>query len=199
MRRLAALTLALVLACAAVPAWAATPAPLDLGADLPAVSAPSTNQVFGRMYFPRLKSKFWGQKLISGVAARQLHAGIGWFKETSLPGQVGNFAVAGHRATYGEPLAYVDKIRKGDKLYVQTKAAWYVYRMTHDQITQPTALWVLDPVPGDAWDATPTKRLITIVTCEPRYGHSKRWIWWGELVAAYPADATLTEVQAAKA
>ena len=198
MKRFATLGLAMLLAFATTPARAAELTPLD-PATIAAVAAPAKNKTFGTMYFPRLKSKFWGQKLISSVAKRQLDAGIGWFTTTAMPGELGNFAVAGHRATFGEPLAYVDKIRKGDKLFIKTSAAWFVYRMTHDQITLPTAMWVLDPVPGDAWDAKPTKRLITIVTCEPRYGSSKRWIWWGELAAAYPATATLAEVQAASA
>ena len=188
-----------MLALAAAPARAADITQLDLGGDLPVVVAPTNNQAFGTMYFPRLKSKFWGQPLIAGVATRQLDAGIGWFKHTALPGAVGNFAVAGHRATYSEPLAYVDKIRKGDKLFIRTSAAWYVCAMTKDKIVQPTAMWVLDPVPGQPWDTQPTQRTITIVTCEPRYGHSKRWVWWGELVAAYPANATFAQVRAAAA
>ena len=191
--------IAAVMLCVAVPARAADIAPYDLAQPLPVVAFPKTNQTFGTMYFPRLKSKFWGQKLIAGIATRQLNACIGWFPTTSLPGQLGNFAVAGHRATYGEPLAYVDRIRKGDRLFIKTDAAWYVYRMTHDQITTPKAVWVIDPVPGDVWNTKPTQRLITIVTCEPRWGSSKRWIWWGELTAAYPPDATLAEVQAASA
>ena len=198
MKRFVAFGVALLLSAAAVPARAADVAPLDLS-NLPAVSAPSTNQTFGSMYFPRLKSKFWGQPLIAGVANRQLDAGIGWFKHTALPGAIGNFAVAGHRATHSEPLAYVDRIRKGDKLFIRTEVAWYVYVMTKDKIVPPSAMWVLDPVPGQPWDTAPTKRVITIVTCEPRYGHSKRWIWWGELKAAYPPDATLAQVQAAAA
>jgi len=168
---------------------------LDL-ASVPVVERPVLNETFGRMFMPRLKSKFWGQKLIAGIAKRQLNAGIGYFPQTALPGQIGNFAVAGHRATYGEPLAFVDKIRTADKVYVQTAAAWYIYTMTNDRIVKPQAMWVIDPVPGKAWDATPTKALITIVTCEPRYGSSKRWIWWGELSAVYAPDTTLATIVA---
>ena len=140
MQRFATLGLAMLLAFATTPARAAELTPLD-PATIVSTSAPAKNKTFGTMYFPRLKSKFWGQKLISGVAKRQLDAGIGWFTTTAMPGELGNFAVAGHRATFGEPLAYVDKIRKGDKLFIKTAAAWFVYRMTHDQITLPTAMW----------------------------------------------------------
>ena len=48
----------------------------------------------------------------------------------------------------------------------------------------PTDTWVIDPVPGDP-GATPTERLITLTTCNPRWGSTTRWIWWGDLTTSY--------------
>ena len=42
-----------------------------------------------------------------------LARGVGHYPETARPGQVGNFAVAGHRATNGEPFAALDQVHSG--------------------------------------------------------------------------------------
>jgi hypothetical protein len=56
--------------------------------------------------------------------------GLGHYHETQMPGQLGNFAVAGHRSGYGEPLAHVDELQEGDAIVVRTKDYWYVYHYT---------------------------------------------------------------------
>ena len=38
--------------------------------------------------------------------------GVGHYPQTALPGEIGNFAVAGHRATNGQPFAYLDKVHR---------------------------------------------------------------------------------------
>ena len=49
-----------------------------------------------------------------------------------MPGEVGNFAVAAHRSTHDEPFANIDDLRVGDKVYVQTREAWYTYTLQKD-------------------------------------------------------------------
>ncbi len=43
--------------------------------------------------------------LLDGTSDQALAAGFGHLDGTADPGQVGNFATAGHRVTHGEPLA----------------------------------------------------------------------------------------------
>ena len=43
--------------------------------------------------------------VVEGVGCDDLARGVGHYPETARPGEVGNFAVAGHRATNGEPFA----------------------------------------------------------------------------------------------
>ena len=117
-----------------------------------------------------------------------LARGIGHYPQTQLPGEKGNFAVAAHRATNGEPFRDIDRLQVGDKVYVETQDHWYEYTLGRDEIVAPQATWVLDPVPGDA-GATPTERLITLTTCNPRWGHTSRWVWWGDLTARYDKAA----------
>lgn len=139
---------------------------------------------FGLIYIPRLKEKVWGMPLVEGVEKAELAQGIGHYPKTALPGQIGNFAVAGHRSTNGEPLAQIDKIKAGDLAIVETAVGYYAYELTKTKLVQPEDTWVIDPVPGKK-DVAPTERLITITTCHPRWGNAQRWIWWGTLKKTY--------------
>ncbi len=92
--------------------------------------------------------------------------------------------MAGHRATNGEPFRDIDRLQVGDKVYVETQDSWYEYTLRRDQIVSPADSWVIAPVPFDQ-DASPTERLITLTTCNPRWGSTTRWIWWGDLSTRY--------------
>ena len=50
---------------------------------------------------------------------------------------VGNFSVAGHRKTHGEPFRHLDEMRAGDLVYVETAQAWYTYRIDADPVIVP--------------------------------------------------------------
>lgn len=157
------------------------------GEDTPE-ARPEIGNAFALMYIPRLSDKVWGMPVLESVALSDLARGIGHYPQTQLPGEVGNFAVAAHRATNGEPFRDIDRLQVGDEVYVETQDAWYAYTLRRDQIVAPTATWVIDPVPGDP-GATPTDRLITLTTCNPRWGSTSRWIWWGDLTDRYDKSA----------
>ena len=61
--------------------------------------------------------------IVQGVRLEDLAAGVGHYPATALPGRIGNFAVAGHRATNGEPFAALDQVRAGDAVVVETMSA----------------------------------------------------------------------------
>jgi sortase A len=145
---------------------------------------PEIGSAFALMFIPRLRDKVWGTPVLESVSLPDLARGIGHYPETALPGAEGNFAVAGHRATNGEPFRDIDRLQVGDKVYVETQDSWYEYTLRRDQIVSPTDSWVIAPVPLDQ-DASPTERLITLTTCNPRWGSTTRWIWWGDLSTGY--------------
>ena len=134
---------------------------------------------FAFMHIPRL-GRNYSVPVVEGVSLDDLAKGIGHYPKTVLPGEVGNFAVAGHRATHGEPFAYLDEVRKGDAVVVETQEDWYVYVIDRTKIVQPSDTWVIEPVPGQP-DAVPTQRLITLTTCNPRWASTERLILWGHL------------------
>jgi sortase A len=148
---------------------------------------PEFGSAFALLSIPRLSDKVWATPIVSGVGEAQLAQGIGHYPSTALPGEVGNFAIAGHRATNGEPLRDIDRLQVGDEVVVETRDTWYVYTLERDQIVLPTDTWVIQPVPGEP-GAEPTRELITITTCNPRWASTERWIWWGSLTDTVAKD-----------
>lgn len=149
----------------------------------PPEPVPAAGRPLAELTIPRLDDSW---VVVQGVTLDDLALGPGHYPGTAMPGQVGNFAVAGHRATHDQPFAYLDQVRVGDRLIVRIATRTYVYRVTRTFITVPTSLSVLDPVPGQA-GVRPTQRRITLTTCNPRWGHTNRLIVYGVL-----AETTVT-------
>jgi sortase A len=93
---------------------------------------------------------------------------------------VGNFAVAGHRATKGEPFRKLDRMRRGDAIVVETRTTWLTYVVDDTRIVTPQDTWVVNPVPGKR-NVKPTKRLLTLTTCHPRWASTHRMIVFAHL------------------
>ena len=137
----------------------------------------------GKIYIPRFGQN-WMRTIVEGTDSAQLNRhGLGHYHDTQKPGEVGNFAVAGHRAGYGEPLGNADKITKGDYIIVRTQNYWYVYQYSSTEIVTPDRYDVVAPVPGHAGEKA-TERYITLTTCEPKYAEAThRLIVHGKLVS----------------
>ncbi|HVQ88545.1 MAG TPA: class E sortase [Actinomycetes bacterium] len=142
---------------------------------------------FALLFIPRLGADY-RVPIVEGVSLASLAEGVGHYPETALPGELGNFSVAGHRATNGEPFAYLDQLRAGDDVVVETSNTWYTYKVYDEQIIAPTQVDVILPVPGKP-DATPTNELMTLTTCNPRWASYQRLIFHAELVDESPKSA----------
>lgn len=148
--------------------------------DPPIEKAPATGGIVGQIYIPRFGDQ-WKRLVVQGITPDQLaRHGMGHYPMSQMPGEMGNFAVAGHRSGYGEPLGNVPDFKKHDAIVMRTKDYWYVYYYTSHEIVLPTETSVVAPVPHHVGE-TPTHRLITLTTCEPRYTTAThRWISYGE-------------------
>lgn len=157
------------------------------GADEPRTRGPRKAD-FGRGFafvrIPRLGIDY-SVPVVEGVSLDVLARGVGHYPDTAMPGKVGNFAVAGHRATNGEPFANLDRLRAGDLVIVETRRSWFSYVVDESSIVRPTDTWVIDPVPGKP-DAVPRERLITLTTCNPRWASYERLIISGHLDSRRP-------------
>lgn len=126
--------------------------------------------------------------IVEGVGTEDLKRGPGHYPGTALPGAIGNMVISGHRTTYGAPFNRVDELRVGDPIVIETRDTWFTYRVTGQQIVAPTAVEVTYAVPGKR-DARPTKRLLTLTTCNPKYSAQQRLIVYALLDTALPKSA----------
>jgi len=121
--------------------------------------------------------------ILNGTEPSTLSKGVGHYKSTAAPGQIGNFAVAGHRVTHGQPFGKLLTLKKGDEVIVETREAIYTYVMDDSprQLTvDDSETWVLQPVPGKP-DASPTEALITLTTCQDLFSSPDRSVGFGRL------------------
>ncbi|MCW2778999.1 MAG: sortase family protein [Frankiales bacterium] len=159
-------------------AWAApTPAPSPVRPGTVAPAAPVAvplGQGLAVLRIPRL-GRSYAKVVLEGVGVPDLKRGPGHYPGTALPGAVGNVVVSGHRTTYGAPFADLDRLVPGDAVVLETRDSWFTYRMTGVQIVAPTAIEVTYAVPGNP-TATPTQRLLTLTTCNPKYSAKQRLV-----------------------
>ena len=91
--------------------------------------------------------------VLEGADLSVLARGVGHYPSSAMPGQIGNFAIAGHRVTHGQPFSRLLELNKGDQIIVETRSAIYTYVLDtapRDLTVEDTAGWVIDPVPGQA-------------------------------------------------
>ena len=168
-------------AAASQPKLAAGAATIDIS---PERFDATTGQPFAFITIPAFGPN-WKFTVIQGTALAQLNLSPGHVPGTQWPGQIGNFAVAGHRVTSGNPFWSLPSLHAGDLVDIQTKLNDYTYRVTGRQLVLPSDTAVLDPVPGHPGER-PATRLITLITCDPAWTGTHRVIVTGVLVAASP-------------
>ena len=95
--------------------------------------------------------------IIEGVSYEDIKYVVGHFPGSPMPGEKGNFSIAGHRISYfGQAFKDIDKLEKGDKVKVTYNGKEYTYEVTDMYEVTPNETEALNPTK----DAT-----ITIVTC----------------------------------
>ena len=141
-------------------------------------------QAFAIMRIPRFGADF-ARPVLQGTDHDALTNGIGHYSGTAFPGQVGNFAVAGHRTTYGMPFSNIDLLRTGDVIVLETKASYIVYAVDRHVIVTPDQVQVIAPVPQHPGDK-PTQAWLTMTSCNPRFSATQRYVVFAKLVRSIP-------------
>ncbi|MBL1096219.1 class E sortase [Streptomyces coffeae] len=140
---------------------------------------------FAVMYIPRFGTG-WAKPVLQGTDADTLKKGLGHYSRTARLGATGNFAVAGHRRTYGDPFKDFPALRPGDAVVLTNGTTWFTYRVDRRPYrTRPSDTGVIDPVPRASGFRRPG-RYLTLTTCDPEWGHSHRLIAWAHLDATRP-------------
>ncbi|WP_234327101.1 class E sortase [Streptomyces sp. NRRL WC-3742] len=150
----------------------------------PEVFAPGKG--FAIVYLPKLGLKF---PIAEGTSKSAVldNGLVGHYTGTGMPAdKAGNFALAAHRNTHGEPFRYINKLDKGDKIIVETATAYYTYEVTSGiPETSPSNVSVIKPVPNGAGYPGPG-RYITLTTCTPEFTSKFRLIVFGKMTEERP-------------
>jgi sortase A len=157
----------------------------------PGLDAPPGGSI-ARLYIPRL-SKHW--VVVEGVRQADIRYAPGHYPNSAKPGQIGNFAVAGHRS----PAIFwdLDKIHKDDVIVVETRTMFHIYLITSTEIVSPTAVGVVAPVPNSP-GTKPTVAMLTLTTCNPKWDNYQRLVVHAKLdhsqdrAAGQPAELQQT-------
>ena len=143
----------------------------------PVVAVPKDGQPFATIIIPRFGEKF-ERTIAQSVDVKKVlndpDSGVGHYVTSEPLGAIGNFALAGHRTTFGAPFGHVDKLRVGDRIYIETKKGWYVYRFRNLEFVYPTQAEVLQAVPQMAIQAK--DRILTMTSCHPKLSAAERFI-----------------------
>lgn len=126
--------------------------------------------------------------ILFGIDDETLTRGVGMYPTAAMPGEVGNFSLAGHRVTRGEPFRRLLELEVGAEIIVETREAIYTYVLDTkpaELTVQDTESWVLDPVPGKPEQA-PTQELITLTTCQDLFRSPDRSVAFGHLSSTQP-------------
>lgn len=166
---------------------AGTPAPEVFGEPVVLPQGDLTG-TFGVVYIPRFGENY-SRPVTSGIGTDVLdNLGLGHYPGTGAPGEVGNFALAGHRQTHGQVLDQIHTLVPGDRVYVQTRDGYYTYVFRNIEIVLPDRVDVIAPVPTDP-AARPVDRILTLTSCNPRFGAQERIIAYSVMESWRPLDA----------
>lgn len=121
------------------------------------------------MEIPSIKLK---QPIVEGITEDVIKYFLGKFPESTMPGEVGNFAVAGHRVSdFTDAFINLYKVKPGDNVIVTTKDGKYTYEVEESFIVEPEQVEVLENADYEK---------ITLITCT--IGSKRRVIVTGKLI-----------------
>ncbi|MFE9372005.1 class E sortase [Streptomyces sp. NPDC006711] len=116
---------------------------------------------------------------------------VGHYPGSAQPGQAGNFALAGHRNTHGEPFRHLDKLGAGDEVVVETRDAVYTYVV--DSVLPQTSArdgGTIAAVPHSdvkpSYGYSTPGHYLTLTTCTPEFTSTYRLVVWGKLRSSRP-------------
>jgi len=153
-------------------------------------AAPPAGQSLGALIIPRFGDD-WVRTIGEGIdlptVLNNRQMGVGRYSQTQMPGEIGNFAIAAHRTTYGAPFADIASLQVGDNIFVETKDGWYQYVFRGLEYVWPNAIEVLEPVP-QAPSLETDDRILTMTSCNPRFSAAERIIAYAVMEDWYPRE-----------
>ena len=105
--------------------------------------------------------------VVNGTDVGDLRRGPGRHLDSFMPGQGQLVYIAGHRSTFGAPFSHIDKLRRGDRIFVELPYATIEYRVTGDRIVDQYELSVLK---------SRGREELVLQACHPRFFASERYL-----------------------
>lgn len=110
-------------------------------------------QGFAKLRIPALGADYVFT-VVEGTDPDDLYIGPGHYSQTQLPGEQGNFAVAGHRVSKGSPFNDLGLLQSCDAIVVETQDDWFVYRVL--PMAEEQAGWAAQTRPHCSGVSVPT-------------------------------------------
>jgi sortase A len=154
----------------------------------PVVDVVSQGTAFATLYVPRFGETYQraiGEGVDLATVLNDSRLGVGRYPQSTPLGEEGNFAIAGHRTSFGASFGNISELRLGDRLYIETREGWYSYAFRNLEYVWPTEVDVLNPVPKQN-AVEVTDRLLTLTSCHPRFSDAERIIAYAVFDGWYP-------------
>jgi sortase A len=175
--------------------WAESGTPAESAAGPSNIDPPVTSGIteaspFALLYVPRFGADYV-RTIAEGVdPAKVLNSrtlGVGRYPESNNLGEIGNFALAGHRNAWGGSFSRINELRIGDRIYVEVPEGWHSYLFRNFEFVWETDVKVLNSFPKMSIDPEDT-RVITLTSCHPRFTVAERIIAYGVYEGWYPRE-----------
>ena len=126
-------------------------------------------EAIGRIEIPRIDLDM---VVVQGTDTASLQKGPGHYKATSIPGQPGTVAIAGHRTTYLAPFRHINEIEDGDEIRIEMPYGAFNYVVEKHEVVDPGQVEIIKPVGYE--------RLV-LTACHPLYSADQRWAVFAKL------------------
>lgn len=145
--------------------------------------------VVAKLFVPRFGST-WSRLVYEGTGVSRVLTplGVGHYTQSAAPGQLGNFALAAHRAGSGGPFRKIDQFRAGDLVFVETSTQRFTYRYLESAIVDPKAIGVIAADPMGLKVKSTSGAYLTLTSCTPIHVNTQRFVAWFELVDSQPIE-----------
>ena len=143
---------------------------------------PTVGEYFAVIRIPAL-GKDWLHTVSEGTTPEILDdLGVGHYEGTELPGEPGNFALAGHSGSSWTPFAKLDEVAIGEYIEIETLSKKYVYEIVDTETVDETDV---DTVYGNPefGNQTTDDQWLTITTCLTDGPQNLRYVVYAKLVS----------------
>ena len=130
----------------------------------------------GRLRIPRLGLS---EIVVNGTDRDTLKRGPGRYLGSAMPGERKLVYIAGHRTTYGAPFSRIDKLEKGDRVFLELPYATFEYTITGHRIVGANEMSVLE---------SKGREQLLLQACHPRFFATQRYIVYAKPISVSPPD-----------